>query len=361
MKAQTVKTGLKRFAISLFLGANICTILLLWLCVGLTFISPDFMPRLSLLTLAFPIFLIVDIFFIFFWLLFHARLAWVPIIGALLVGGYILDYCPLNFSGKSDKNIEVSDSTLTIITFNVGFLYKDEQQEEFIKFLNTNDADIVCLQEISKHFISDHKDWFNTTAFHYLQSANVAILSRLPFLSDTLSINYPTRSNRSFACWIDCFGDSLLLVNNHLESNHLSAEERDDYTNTITDPNRQAIKHSSILLMDKLSEAVAYRGKQADSICSLVDRNAEKNVIVCGDLNDTPISYTYQRLARRLTSAYREKGFGPGFTFSRRSFPVRIDHLFYSSGLECSSCYIDKTISCSDHYPLIVRLSKKVH
>ena len=89
-------------------------------------------------------------------------------------------------------------------------------------------------------------------------------------------------------------------------------------------------------------------------------RNNE-NVIVCGDLNETPISYTYQRLARRLTSAYREKGFGPGFTFSQRSFPVRIDHLFYSSGLECSSCCIDKSVSSSDHYPLIVRLGKKVH
>lgn len=361
MKAETVKTGLKRFTISLFLGANICTILLLWLCVGLTFISPDFMPRLSLLTLAFPIFLIVDILFIFFWLLFHARLVWVPILGALLVGSYILDYSPLNFSGKSDKNNEASDSTLTIITFNVGHMLEEEQKEEFMRYISNTDADIVCLQELSTKFIPNHKDWFNSTHFHYLQSANVAIFSRFPFLSDTINIHYPTRSNRSIACWIDCFGDSLLVVNNHLESNHFSLEERVDYTNAITVPDRQAIKHSSLTLMNKMSEAAAYRGKQADSICSLIDRNAEKNVIVCGDLNETPISYTYQRLARRLTSAYREKGFGPGFTFSQRSFPVRIDHLFYSSGLECSSCCIDKSVSSSDHYPLIVRLGKKVH
>ena len=351
---------LKRLSISLFLGANLCTILLLWLCVALTFVSPDVMPRLSLLTLAFPIFLVVDILFIFFWLLFHARLVWVPIAGALLVGGYILDYCPIHFSNNNSNKL--ADTTITVATFNVSYIESDEEkQNELIRFLNTANADIVCLQELNKSFFKDHKAWLDTTAYHTLQSINVAILSRHPFLSEALNIDYPTRSNHSIACWIDYQGDSLLLVNNHLESNHFSMEERVDYTNAITVPDRQAIKHSSLTLMNKMSEAAAYRGKQADSICSLIDRNAEKNVIVCGDLNETPISYTYQRLARRLTSAYREKGFGPGFTFSQRSFPVRIDHLFYSSGLECSSCCIDKSVSSSDHYPLIVRLGKKVH
>lgn len=349
---------LKRISISIFLGANLCTILLLWLCVALTFISPDLFPRLSLLTLAFPIFLIVDILFIVFWLLFHARLVWVPILGALLIGGFILDYCPLNFGKNSCEGL---DSTISVITFNVGYMKDDVQKEELIKYINSTNADIVCLQELSTRFFENNKDWLDTTSYHFLQSINVAILSRLPFLSDTISIQYPTRSNRSFACWINCFGDSLLLVNNHLESNHLSPEEQNEYTNTIKDPNRQSIESSSRMLLGKLSEAAAYRGAQADSIRSLVDRNASHPVIVCGDLNDTPISYTYQKLARRLTSAYRKAGFGPGFTFSKRSFPVRIDHLFYSKDLTCCSCCIDKTVSSSDHYPLVVHLSKKAH
>ena len=70
---------LKRISVSLFLGANLCTIVLMWLCVALTFVSPDIIPRLSLLTLAFPVFLAVDLLFVIFWLLFKARLVWVPI------------------------------------------------------------------------------------------------------------------------------------------------------------------------------------------------------------------------------------------------------------------------------------------
>lgn len=350
--------GIKRLTISLFLGANLCTILLLWLCVALTFVSPAYIPRLSLLTLAFPIFLCVDVLFVVLWLLFKARLVWIPIVGALLVGGYILDYCPLHLGNK--ENSEVSDHALTIISFNVGHMTTDEQRAELIRFINISNADIVCLQELSTNFLSTHKDWLDSTSYHTLQSVNEVVLSRLPILSDTLHIDYPTRSNHSIACWIDCGGDSLLLVNNHLESNHLSKEEKNEYTNAITDPHRQTIKSSSRLLLGKLSEAAAYRGPQTDSICSFVKRNADHAVIVCGDLNETPISYTYQRIAGCLTSAFREAGTGPGFTYSQRSFPVRIDHLFFSPHWKCTSCRIDRTVSSSDHYPIIVHLSKKV-
>ena len=347
----------KRFSASLFLGANLCTILLLWLSVALTFVSPEFIPRLSLLTLAFPIFLLVDILFIVFWLLFYARLAWVPIVGALLVGGYILDYCPLRFS---DSDYDRADSTLTIVSFNVGYMKNDEQRAELIQFINTTDADIVCLQELSKKYLTDHQAWLDSASYYTLQSGNIAILSRHPFLSDTIHIDYPTRSNHSIACWVDCYGDSLLLVNNHLESNHLSPEEKDDYAHALKEPDREAIKNSSHLLVGKLSEAAAYRGVQTDSICSFIDRYAGHAIIACGDLNETPISYTYQRLANRLNSAYRQAGHGPGFTYTRRSFPVRIDHLFFSSHWTCTSCRIDRAVSTSDHYPIIVRLSKKV-
>ncbi|MBO4549088.1 MAG: endonuclease/exonuclease/phosphatase family protein, partial [Bacteroidaceae bacterium] len=161
-------------------------------------------------------------------------------------------------------------------------------------------------------------------------------------------------------CWIDFHGDSLLIVNNHLESNGLSPEEKDEYTSTITDPHRENIKSSSKMLMGKLSEAAAYRGAQADTIRAVVDRNASHPIIVCGDFNDTPISYAYQRIARRLTSAYRQAGSGPGFTYTQRSFPVRIDHLFFSDDWICTSCSIDRTVSSSDHYPIVVRLRKKV-
>ena len=352
-----MKESIKRFTISLFLGANICTIVLLWLCVALTFVSPEHLPRLSLLTLAFPVFLGIDLVFVVFWLLFHARLVWVPLVGMLAVGGYVLDYCPLRLATHSNQDPD--STTLSIVTFNVGYMKTDEQREELIRFINTTDADIDCLQELPNHFFKKRQQWLDSTAYHTLQGKSNAFLSRHPFLSDTIHIDYPTRSNHSLACWISYRGDSILIINNHLESNHLSPEEQNEYTNAIIEPGREAIRHSSHMLLGKLSEAAAYRGAQTDSVGAFIDRNAAHSIICCGDLNETPVSYTYQQLDRRLTSAYRQAGFGPGFTFSRRSFPVRIDHLFFSDDWTCTSCTIDRTVSSSDHYPIIVHLSKK--
>jgi len=348
---------LKRISVSLILGANLCTILLLWLCVALTFVSPSLLPRFSLLTLVFPIFLCADVLFFIFWLLFYARLAWVPVAGALLVGGYIIDYCPLHYGDNSSLP---SDGAITILSYNVGRMDTEERRAEMLQYLKEADADIVCLQEVGEHFFSFRQMWLDSASYQILQSGNVTILSRLRFLSDTLHINYPTRTNRSTACWVDWHGDSLLIVNNHLESNHLSPEEKDAYASAITDPHKQTIQHSSRLLLGKLSEAASYRGAQTDSICAFIDRYAGYSTIVCGDFNDTPISYTYQQIDRRLTSAYRQAGNGPGFTFTRRSFPVRIDHLFFSKDWECDSCCIDRTVSASDHYPVTARLRKKV-
>lgn len=352
-----MKKFFKRFSISIFLGANLCTILLMWLCVALTFVSPSLFPRFSLLTLAFPVFLFVDVLFIVFWLLFHVRLIWVPIVGALVVGGYVLDYCPLRLNSNDHEG---GDSIMTVISYNIGQVKNEEQRAELVRFLNVSDADIVCLQEAGSNFLSNHKAWLDSTSYHILQSGGMVFLSRFTILSDTIHIEFPTRSNHSLACWVDCFGDSLLLVNNHLESNHLSPEEKDDYAHAIKEPGREAIKNSSHQLMGKLSEAAAYRGVQTDTVCSFIDRYAGHSIIVCGDLNETPISYTYQQLASRFTSAYRQAGTGPGFTYTRRSFPVRIDHLFFSDHWTCTSCRIDRSISASDHYPVIVRLRRKV-
>lgn len=347
---------LKRFSVSLLLGANICTTLLLWLCVALTFVSPDVIPRLSLLTLAFPIFLAVEVLFLLFWLLFYARLAWVPAVGLLVVGGYILDYCPLRLPAETDG----TDSALTVVSYNVGGMRSEEERAELLSFLCAADADIVCLQELPGHFIENHRKWVDSMSYHTLQAGSEAILSRHPFLSDTIRISFPTRTNGSLACLIDLDGDSLLVVNNHLESNHLSEEEKSEYAHTITDPHRQTIKSSSRMLMGKLSEAAGYRGVQADSVCAFIGRYVGYPVIACGDFNETPVSYVYQQFDRRLVSAYREAGVGPGFSYTRRSFPVRIDHLFHSPHWTCTSFRTDRTISLSDHYPLIVRLRKKV-
>ena len=101
-----------RLLTGIFLGANICTILLMWLAVLSTFVSPATHPTLSLLGLFFPVFVAMDIAFFFFWLIFRFTLVWVPLTGLLVIAGYAMDYCPVN------TRVYPSDSAICVVMRN---------------------------------------------------------------------------------------------------------------------------------------------------------------------------------------------------------------------------------------------------
>ena len=83
-------------------------------------------------------------------------------------------------------------------------------------------------------------------------------------------------------------------------------------------------------------------------------------MIICGDFNDTPVSYAHRVLTRHLTSAYRQSGNGLGFTFHEKGFPVRIDHiLFDGQTWKSSESEVINSITCSDHFPVRAVLHRK--
>lgn len=354
-KKEKKHRGLTRLLIGLFLGANICTVLLLWLTVASTFVSPNEYPTLSLLGLFFPIFVVIDIAFIFFWLIFHFSLVWVPILGLVVVSSYAMDYCPINTKKYH------SDSAICVVTYNLGGVQTDEEQLEVVRFLKEKKPDIACFQEMNGSLMNKPEFLQFIDSMHYNKVIGTGkyILTRFKVLGDTLHIEYPTRSNSSMACWIHCQGDSLLLVSNHLESNALSDSDKTEYKEMILEPEREKVEQGSRLLKRKLGGAAYYRGAQTDTLCAIVDSNKDKSIIMCGDFNDTPISYTYQQLTKRLDCAFRKTGRGVGFTYGQSGIFVRIDHIFCSKDWQCLKCYVDDEIEASDHHPVVAYMQKK--
>ena len=349
---------LKRFFTALLLGANLCTLSFLWICCLVSNISPEYIPKLSLLGLTFPAVLLFNLLFVVLWFLFRPKFLLVPLLGLLTVGGYILDYCPINFDAR------VHPECIKVISFNAAGLVGEENKAKFIQYLKSEAPDIICLQELGTGWFH-HKEVRQVTdsmQYSFKGGKNKCILSRMPFLSDTLHITYPTRTNGSIACWIEVHGDSVLVVNNHLESNHLSNEDKDEYTDMLKEPNnKEKFKTSGLQLLRKLANASKYRGPQTDSVCSFIKKKGMPSVIMCGDHNDTPISYTYQKTARNLNSAFRESGNGIGVSYNQKGFFFRIDHVFISEDWESCKTYIDTQMEMSDHYPLVTYLRKKQH
>ncbi len=350
---------LKSLFVQLFTGANIVTILLLWACCLFTYISPAAHPRLALLTLTFPAFLLVNVLFILFWLVFKVKRVWIPLVGLMACASFVRDYLPLNIFTKGKA---VEDSTLSILTYNThSFGGAEAVQEDgtniVCNYLANSNADIICLQESSNK--QDFTDEMVGKGYEFAFRKEFLLYSRLHIIEvDTLALEgKPCHAMRAL---LQDGSDTLMLLSVHLQSNLLSPEMKEAYREALRKHESDSLSKELSPIVQLLSAALPQRAAQADSIASIVASWLPKPVILCGDFNDTPISYTHRVLTRQLASAYRQSGNGLGFTFHEKGFPVRIDHILFDGHTwESSSSQVVKHITCSDHFPIRTKLRRK--
>jgi endonuclease/exonuclease/phosphatase (EEP) superfamily protein YafD len=80
-------------------------------------------------------------------------------------------------------------------------------------------------------------------------------------------------------------------------------------------------------------------------------------VIVAGDFNDTPVSYSYRKIRKGLNDSFVESGYGAGFTYHGNYPPNRIDYILYGNDLVSTNFSILR-VRYSDHYPIIAWFRK---
>ena len=358
---------LKAFTINIIAGANVATVLLMLAAGYADHINPTSHPMLSNLGMLFPFFLIANLLFVFFWLTFKWKKLWIPILGYTLAYLPITVYMPLNGSK------EIPEGTLKIISYNVcqyGGNYKYEQAFDTIySYLKREDPDIVCLQEdvdTWRRFVFQRYQktypYNDTIVFQRTSTSmnGVGIHSKYPILRRE-RIDYSSRANGSMAYYLLVNGDTILVINNHLESTHLTKEDRNRYTEMVSGKmKRDTVKEESLLLLGKLGQAAAIRAVEADAVHQYIEAHRQYPIIVCGDFNDNPISYSRRTIAKGLKDCFVETGKGLGLSFNQKGFYFRIDHILCSDHFEPYDCKIDSKMDASDHYPISCRL-KLVH
>lgn len=325
------------------------------------YIQPVEHPLRSCLGLAFPIFLIVNICFLFFWLIIrHYKLALLPLAGMLLAYPQIRTYMPVNFHTD-----HLPEGSLKILSYNImGFngCTKKDGKNPILTYLQESGADILCLQEYATSDSQQHltqkdvdqalKDY----PYHRIDKLGkaeattnrIACYSKYPILS-ARKLDYPSSYNGSVVYELKIGKDTLTLINNHLESNKLTKEDKVVYEDMLASPQRDKVESGARLLLGKLAEASALR---ADAIARAVEQSKHPTVIVCGDFNDTPISYTHRVAGQGLNDAFTQSGQGLGISYNQNKFYFRIDHILTSKNLQTYNCTVDKSIKDSDHYPI---------
>lgn len=348
---------------------NVLVALLMVLCAFSSYISPYTFPVLSCAGLAFPIFLLLNFLFFAFWLFFNRRYALLPLVVMFVCIGQIRAFLPVNISMK-----QVPDDAIKILSYNVMFYdshqpHTEESPNEIVRYIQNSNADIVCLQEASfnnsnsKKFLSEKVfrkalSTYPYFSFHKEKGSGWVCLSRFPILS-TRSIPYESVGNGTVAYELKVGNDTLLLVNNHLESNKLSIDDRAAYRDMIIAPKEDKVKTTSKLLIGKVADAVSIRASQADSVAKFIQDSKHKYVVVCGDFNDSSLSYAHRVIGKGLNDAFIDTGNGLGVSYNRYGFYFRIDHIMASESLDLFNCTVDNSIKTSDHYPIWCYIKKK--
>lgn len=354
-----------RFLGGILLVINLCMVVLLLICAYSPYINPVAHPVVSCAGLAFPAFLIVNLLFFIFWLVVYRKYALLSLAAFICSIGAIRTYMPINLFADT-----VPAGAIKVLSYNTMAFEKNrantkDNPNPVLEYLKNSNADIICLQEyivggrLKKKDVDDALRDYPYKHYYKISASNgLGCYSRFPILS-AQPVKYASLNNGSIAYKMEVKGDTLLVINNHLESNKLTERDKEVYRDMMKGPDKAKVSQGSRLLIKKLAEASAIRAPQADSIASLIAGYKGDGVIVCGDFNDSPISYAHRVIGEKLNDAFVQSGNGLGISYNQNHFYFRIDHILLSKNLKSYQCTVDNTIKSSDHYPIWCYVAKK--
>lgn len=235
---------------------------------------------------------------------------------------------------------------------------------KIINYIHQEDPDIVCFQEFitipnSKHNLENLKKRMAPLSYSHVYYTDqvprkinfgMATFSKFPMVHKKM-IEFKNSINGSIATDIVVEQDTFRLYNCHLQSIRLRNDYNDVLDSLIFNYSEKQLDNLKDVSL-RMKQAFIQRASQVD-ILSVEIRSSPYPVIVCGDFNDTPVSYAYNTIGKRLEDAFIEAGSGTGNTFRGNLPYVRIDYVFYNAPLH-ARIYRTKKIHWSDHYPLTV-------
>lgn len=317
------------------------------------FISPEVFPYAGLLPFFIPVLLLVNLFLLAILLLAGRKLALLPLV--TLVIGY--KFLSITFQ-IHPKNEDAEG--LKVLTYNAhGFFYKKETETDsdpnVFTWLADHPADIKVIQEFYQDNTSASRNAIKIIgkngeyehSYHVVDGNEkkrfygMVIFSKYPIVNEGVVFDN-NRSNGTIFADIRVGGDTIRVYNTHLESMAIEAESLDNY---------EQAKLIYRQTLGKLHRGSLARALQLSILFEHLS-NSPHPVILMGDLNEIPYSYSYFKLSQKLTNAFEKAGRGFEFTYNKVLFFLRIDHIFADPSLVPVHFNTHREVDYSDHYPV---------
>jgi endonuclease/exonuclease/phosphatase family metal-dependent hydrolase len=247
--------------------------------------------------------------------------------------------------------------------------HNEQSRKGMFAIINDESPDIACFQE----YYTQDSGFYNNTSllktkagFKYAhveinyilykkQKWGIATFTNYPIINKGV-VKFDTRT-KNIAIYTDIVTplDTFRVINVHLQSYRLAQKDY-DYIDGLQQ-GKSIDGESNKRIANKLKNAFSVRAEQVQTLNKYIN-NSPYKVILCGDFNDTPISYTYDQLTYRLDDAFLQSGWGIGHTYINPLPLFRIDFILLDPSYVAYN-YHSIRKEYSDHYPIITNLRKR--
>lgn len=327
------------------------------------YIPPEKSETIAFAGLGMPAILFANVLILIYWVVQKRKWAFLPAAAILWNVSFLLSVFQFHFT----QNASPGNTSFCIATYNVkGFRDGDKQNTQFqiADYLDGQSVDIVCFQEywnnpkLPNDSLSRLLHLPSYQVKYLSGSTNVgsAIFSKYPIVN---SGKIPLGVTQNDAMWVDIQMKNQIfrVVSCHLQTTDFSRKRKELVASELYSNDLNQIHNTFRDILSTLGKNFKMRAQQADIIRHFIDTTSYP-LIVCGDFNDTPASYTYHHIKGDLSDGFRKCGKGYGYTYRGLGNLLRIDFILYSSsfyGLQ----YKSPDLPWSDHKPVLMELGLK--
>lgn len=338
--------------VCIFRKINLWIIFFTLIAYAAPFVTPHAVSFFLFIGLAYPWLLLANTIFVLLWAVSRMKYWWYSAVCILLGWNYLTSVVGIHFWDKKPIG-----NTLKVMTYNVGsIVVKGDKLFKMNDFLIKQDCDIICMQEFSDpNPTSFNNQTERLNVFDRLperipcQTNTIAIFSKYPILQKgSLLFDDHNGSNGCSFADIQWNDKTIRLYAIHLRSNTVT-----DIADDLTDDNfeKRATWAKVFKMLKRVRLMAQHRAKEAEQIAQHIAQSPYP-VILCGDFNDIPVSYTYSVLSENLKDTFSERGFGFGVTYNGNIPALKIDHILVDKKIPVFNSQILK-VPYSDHYPVV--------
>lgn len=353
------------------IGRIIVFLLTVLACIGLlamgmsvlsSYVNPEKFVWASFFGLAFWVIVLFNVAVLVLLILVWSKRAWIAVLALLIaIPGLFKSFS----YGKA-----IEGGNLRIMSYNVQLFHDfngDRNGEEvasgIAKMVREKQPDVLCVQEFnifkSKASRQECIQQFGEMTglpYHYCHTkayfcGNV-IFSKHPLTPVEDTTGFGKEKIYGAIAKVNAGGKgTFYVICSHLASFQLTKEE----ITAFSEPGntKAEVQEYGKSIISKLKHAYKERSVEVRQMLEDIPHDG-RPILLCGDLNDTPISHTYQQIkAAGFTDGFVVAGQGIGHTYAGKLPLLRIDYIWGNERIK--TCDFKRLrFKGSDHYPVMM-------